>query len=520
MANYNVDLAQLDEGATGAPRVSTAKNTTPVSQAEIDAAVRQAGLDLGVDPTTLAYEAGLSGTTVKLNTLSAAELAAYQEGRADKITQARKFGTEDNPQPYDPPAGTHWNNYNGTWYLYNKDNIRIGDENGYDKTKVTGSSSFEVPGLAAPGSKIFQFLGGKMYYDGVAFTGEQDNAKWVNGVKTAVASGKDEDGNIIWKSVDSGGATGAPTGAPTGSPTGSPVPVPTITAADQAKQVNAIAALTATFNAMGLGSEIADAITDMVQRGYTTDTIMLIAQDPNSKDPVALAFQKRFAGNAARIKAGLAPLAPAEYMATERAYRQTMEAAGLPKGFYDSPDDYTKFIANDVSPTELKARVDTAADAIANADPFYVNSLKSMYGLTTGDMIAHALDPQMALPLLQKQQAAAKIGSAAAREGWGISATGAENLYTQGVSQAQAEQGFRTVAGMQTAQQKLAQIWGGDAAAQGQNLVASTFGTAGAAYADQQIKALQQKEIGSFSGGSGASKGSLGIGVEQTGGGL
>jgi hypothetical protein len=458
MANYNVDLAQLDEGATGAPRVSTAKNTTPVSQAEIDAAVRQAGLDLGVDPTTLAYEAGLSGTTVRLNTLSAAELAAYQQGRADKITQARQTGDGTTP-PSEAPEGTHWSFIGGAWKLYK-------DAAGPDLTGNTG---------------------------------------YVTGVPTGVPTGS---------------PTGVPTGAPTGAPTGSPVPVPTVTAADQAKQVNAIAALTATFNAMGLGSEIAGAITDMVQRGYTTDTIMLIAQDPNSKDPVALAFQKRFAGNAARIKAGLAPLAPAEYMATERAYRQTMEAAGLPKGFYDSPDDYTKFIANDVSPSELKARVEVAADAVANADPFYVNSLKSMYGLTTGDMIAHALDPQMALPLLQKQQAAAKIGSAAAREGWGISATGAENLYTQGVSQAQAEQGFRTVAGMQTAQQKLAQIWGGDTAAQGQNLVASTFGTAGAAYADQQIKALQQKEIGSFSGGSGAAKGSLGIGVEQTGGGL
>jgi hypothetical protein len=293
-----------------------------------------------------------------------------------------------------------------------------------------------------------------------------------------------------------------------------------LTAKEQVDRNNAIASLTATFNAMGLGSEIASAITDMVQKGYTTDTIMMIAQDPSSKDPVALAFQKRFSGNAARIKAGLAPLAPAEYIATERAYRQVIEASGLPKGFYDSQDDYTKFIANDVSPTELKARVDTAADAIANADPFYTNSLKSMYGLTTGDMIAHALDPQLALPLLQKQTEAVKIGTAAARQGWGISATGAENLYAQGVSAAQAAQGFKTVAGMQTDQQRLAEIWGGDAAAQGQNLVAGTFGTAGAAYADQQIKALQQKEINAFSGASGVAKGSLGVSTEQTGGNL
>lgn len=314
--------------------------------------------------------------------------------------------------------------------------------------------------------------------------------------------------------------TPATTTSTTGTTTTANAITPTLTTAQQTERVNAIASLNATFNAMGLGSEIASAVTDMVQKGYTTDTIMLIAQDPSSKDPVATAFQKRFSGNAARIKAGLAPLDPATYMANERAYRATMKAAGLPEGFYDSPDDFAKFIGNDVSPTELKTRVDIASDAISNADPFYVNSLKSMYGLTTGEMIAHALDPQAALPLLQKQASATKIGTAAARQGWGISATGAENLAQQGVTESQAAQGFRTVAGMQTEQQRLAEIWGGDAAAQGQNLVASTFGTAGAAYADQQIKALQAKEINAFSGGSGAGKGSLGIGVEQTGGNL
>lgn len=294
-------------------------------------------------------------------------------------------------------------------------------------------------------------------------------------------------------------------------------------AADAARaiqQTNAITSLTATFNAMGLGGDIAAAITDMVQKGYTTDTIMMIAQDPTSKDPVALAFQKRFPANADRIKAGLPPLSPADYMLNEKAYRAAMQQAGLPKGFYDSQQDFTKFIANDVSPSELQSRINTAADAIANADPFYTSSLKAMYGLTTGDMIAHALDPQAALPLLQKQAEALKIGTAAARQGWGISATGAENLYTQGVTAAQAASGFKTVAGMQTDQQRLAEIWGGDTAAQGQNLVAATFGTAGAAYADQQIKALQQKEINAFTGGSGVAKGSLGVSTEQTGGNL
>ena len=285
-------------------------------------------------------------------------------------------------------------------------------------------------------------------------------------------------------------------------------------------QDNAITNLTSIFAAYGLDGDFAAAIKDMVIKGYTADTITLIAQDPNSTNPLAIAFQKRFAANATRIKAGMAPLSPAEYIATERAYRQVMESAGLPKGFYDSNSDFTKFLTVDISPTELKSRVDLAAEAVANADPFYISSLTSMYGLSTGDMIAHVLDPTAALPLLQKQAEAVKIGTAASRQGWGISSQAAESLQMQGVSAAQASTGFRTIAGMQTEQQRLAQIWGGDAAAQGQNLVASTFGTAGAAYADQLIKSIQEKEINAFSGGSGVGKGSLGVSVEQTGGGL
>ena len=46
MANYNPDLVGLDEGATGAPRVAGPRNTTPVSQEELDA------LNATFDPVT------------------------------------------------------------------------------------------------------------------------------------------------------------------------------------------------------------------------------------------------------------------------------------------------------------------------------------------------------------------------------------------------------------------------------------------------------------------------------------
>ena len=64
------------------------------------------------------------------------------------------------------------------------------------------------------------------------------------------------------------------------------------------------------------------------------------------------------------------------YIAQERAYRAVLSANELPTGFYDSPDDYAKFIANDVSAKELEDRVLSAKTFLdANTDPAYRNAL-------------------------------------------------------------------------------------------------------------------------------------------------
>jgi len=300
--------------------------------------------------------------------------------------------------------------------------------------------------------------------------------------------------------------TAAPTG-PTGTaaPTGATGPTgPTAT------QQNSIANLIAMFNAYGLGGEIGKAITDMVIQGYSADTISLIAQDPTSTNPLAVAFQTRFAGNATRIKNGMAPLSPAEYIATERSYRQIMSAAGLPKGFYDSQDDFTKFIAADVSPTEVKTRVDLAAQAISDSDPFYRQSLQQQYGLSTGDMIAHVLDPTAALPILQKQAQAVQFGAEAQRQGLAVNNATAMLYGASNISQAEAAKGFKTIAQMLPEQQRLAAMYQPSSAAdQGAALMADIFGGPNAGLAAANNQRLQGQEVNAFSGSAGAGKGSL-----------
>ena len=128
-------------------------------------------------------------------------------------------------------------------------------------------------------------------------------------------------------------------------------------------------------------------------------------------------YKERFAGNEQRRKAGLAVLNPQEYLAAEASYRQVLEAAGMPKGFYDKPSDFTAWIGGDVSPQEIKSRVDMAAERLNQTDPTARAALKQMYGVSEGDIVAYFLDRKRAEPILKKQAAAGAIGAAAIRRG-------------------------------------------------------------------------------------------------------
>ena len=119
MARINPDIMLLDDGATGAPRVAGPRtDTSQITEEDIYKATRDAGIELGVDSVTLAYEAGLAGDTSKpMNKMTPDERTAFAKGRADKATQARETGDGTEP-PYEAPEGTHWSFIGGQWKLY------------------------------------------------------------------------------------------------------------------------------------------------------------------------------------------------------------------------------------------------------------------------------------------------------------------------------------------------------------------------------------------------------------------
>jgi hypothetical protein len=276
-------------------------------------------------------------------------------------------------------------------------------------------------------------------------------------------------------------------------------------------QQNAIQFLTSTFQSYGLSADLAAGVTNLVQQGYTSDTIQLISQDPNSKDPLAVAFQQRFPANAARLKAGLPVLSPGQYIATERSYAQVMQSYGLTSDFATNKDVFTKLLTADVSPTELNTRVSTAKQVVDNTDPLVTQQLQQYYGLTQADMIAHVLDPSVATPIIEKQISAAQIGAQSARYGINVGQGQAEQLSGLGVTQAQATAGFQNIASQLPGTQALASRYGayGPAGDVGQALQAATFGTTGSINAQAELERLRMQEISQFSGSSGVGKGSI-----------
>ena len=285
---------------------------------------------------------------------------------------------------------------------------------------------------------------------------------------TAKVSGQYGEYGVPLIAGASGGAAG--TGSSTTSGT-------TSTSGMTAAKTDAIAAIAALLSSYGIG-ELSGAITDAVQKGYTSDTIQLIMQDPNSKDPLAVAFQTRFPANKVRLAAGKPVLSAGEYLASERTYSQVMQSYGV--GNLAKKELFNTFITNDVSAAEVSDRVGLAVDRVKNADPFTKAALAEYYpSLNQTDIVGALLNPTEGLPALKRKVQIAEIGGAAALQGLktglatqsdiatgyeGVTtgSLGAEALAQFGISQEEARKGYQTVAEIAPRAEFLSSISGGE----------------------------------------------------------
>jgi len=261
---------------------------------------------------------------------------------------------------------------------------------------------------------------------------------------------------------------------------------------------NMIQILTDRFAQYGLSS-LTSKIKELAISGATEATITLGLMETEE-------YKKRFSANADRIKKGLAVLSPAEYLNVEDSYRQVLRAYGLKQ--FDTDEYVKQFISNDISPTELSNRVVTAVQRVQNADPAIINQLKQYYGISATDMVGYVLDPEQSFQKIQRQIAASEIGVAAGRQGLTAGVSVAEQLAAQGVTEAEAQKGYATIADILPTAEKLSSIYGttldGYGQTEGEQEVFNSL-----ASAQRKRQKLTAREIAAFSGSAGAAKTSL-----------
>jgi hypothetical protein len=270
-------------------------------------------------------------------------------------------------------------------------------------------------------------------------------------------------------------------------------------AAKQQIAENAITSLTDRFKRYNLAS-LVPKIRELAIGGASENTIALQLQETDE-------YKQRFIGNEERIKKGLRVLDPGTYLGLEDRYRQIIRAYGLKQ--FDNDSYVTQFISNDVSPEELGSRVVNAVQRVQNADPAVSAMLRQYYNIGATDMVAYVLDPGNQLPKIERQIAAAEIGVAAGRQGLTAGVNVAEQLAAQGITQAEAQRGYSTIADVLPEATKLSNLYGNTLDKYGQSEAEQDiFNTL--ASAQRKRRNLIGRETAEFTGTSGLSRTALG----------
>jgi hypothetical protein len=274
-------------------------------------------------------------------------------------------------------------------------------------------------------------------------------------------------------------------------------------AATMAERKSAYDLLYQQFAKYGLQSLVAP-LEGLIKEGVPASEFAIRLRETDS-------YQKRFAANKARINKGLSALSEAEYIGLEDQYQNIMRQYGMPDSYYargemGRQEGFEKFIAGDVSPVELETRISTAYNRVINSNPEVVQALKQFYpNITNGDILSYALDPEKAITDITKKVTAAEIGGAALAQGLGVDVARAEQLGAFGITKAQAEQGYQTIADILPSATKLSGIYAKQGLGEYNQAVAEqeVFGVAGAAEAAKKRKQLTSLETAQFSGQSG-----------------
>jgi hypothetical protein len=218
-------------------------------------------------------------------------------------------------------------------------------------------------------------------------------------------------------------------------------------------------------------------------------------------------YKVRFKGLELRQKNGYPPISESDYLRIENEYRDTLAGNSMPKGFYDTQDDFANFIGNDVRQDELNTRIQQGYRAVMETEPGTKEELKRLYGIGDSDIAAFLIDPTR----FQQSEAvtkaeAARRANAAREQGMQLTAAQSEELVARGIGQSTAQQGFQELA--QT-QELFNPLMAGETAITQEEQIAGVFGTNAAAA--QRVAQRKAKRKAAFEEGGGLSETQQGV---------
>lgn len=165
-------------------------------------------------------------------------------------------------------------------------------------------------------------------------------------------------------------------------------------------------------------------------------------------------FKQRFPGLKDLQAAGRA-ITPEQYINLETTYKQVMRQAGLNEQFFDSPDDFTELIANEVSPAEFQNRMEEGFRRVSTASPLVREAFKKYFGVQ-GDnaLAAFFIDPDRSLPALSRMVTQSEISASFAEMGMQLDLNSASRLEQKGFTRETAAESARRVFGLRSALQQ------------------------------------------------------------------
>jgi hypothetical protein len=459
MANINPDLMQLDDGATGAPRVAGPRtDTSKVSQEDIDQALKDAAESLGLNDAQIEEGKTDPATFKKLPTESNTDFN-------NRVVQGYKdFGNLIELTPEEEAAGYTVKfvrtgaGGKGEYRKIRPLNFNVASAN----TSNSGNGFTFDEGAGADGgdgTKVYTASNGQTFTDQQAFVDYEVSLR-ESGIKAQLLADQ-----------------------------------------NKAERKSAYDLLLSEFKQYGLDALVTP-LKSLIEEGVSPSEFTLRLRETD-------AYKKRFAANAQRVAKGLRALSEAEYIGTEDQYQDVMRRYGMPESYYTKGElgiqsGFEKFLAGDVSAVELEDRIQTAQNRVVNSNPEVSKALKEFYpGISNGDILAYVLDPTNAIEQIKRKVTAAEIGGAAIQSGLQTGMTRAEELAAAGITKQQAQQGFQTVAEVAPRGSQLAEIYKQSPYTQ-TTAEQEVFGLAGATEAAKQRKKLTSLETAAFSGAAGA----------------